>query len=72
MLKSSSIFKKNGAHLVEKRMFEKNKDCPLSRFEYFEHANFFLICVNFEHVKFSINKKYFPKIMTIQTIMLPL
>jgi hypothetical protein len=29
MLKSSSIFKGNGAHLVEKKMFEKNKECPL-------------------------------------------
>jgi len=38
MLKSSSNFRKNGAHLVEKRTFEKNKDYPFSRFECFEHA----------------------------------
>jgi hypothetical protein len=45
MLKSSLIFKKNGVHLIEKRMFEKNKDYSLSRFECFEHAKIFLICV---------------------------
>jgi hypothetical protein len=39
-------------------MFEKNKDCPLSRFECFEHAKTFFICVNFEHVNFAINGKY--------------
>jgi hypothetical protein len=33
MLKSSSIFRRNGAHLVGKKTFEKNKDCPLSKFE---------------------------------------
>jgi hypothetical protein len=41
MLKSFSIFKNNDAHLVEKKMFEKNKDCPPSRFECFEHAKTF-------------------------------
>jgi len=46
MLKSFSIFKRNGAHLVEKkRMFEKNKNCSLSKFECFEHAKTFLIYV---------------------------
>jgi hypothetical protein len=34
MLKSSPIFKRNGAHLVEKKTFGKNKDYPLSRFEF--------------------------------------
>jgi hypothetical protein len=38
MLKSSLIFRRNGAHLVEKKTFEKIKDYPLSRFECFEHA----------------------------------
>jgi hypothetical protein len=33
MLKFSPIFRKNGAHLVEKMTFENNKDCPFSRFE---------------------------------------
>jgi hypothetical protein len=45
MLKSYSIFKKNDAHLVEKKMFEKNKDYPLLRVECFEHEKIFLICV---------------------------
>jgi hypothetical protein len=45
MLKSFPIFKKNGAHLVEKGRLKKNKDCPLSRFECFEHGKTFLICV---------------------------
>jgi hypothetical protein len=45
MLKSSPIFKKNGAHLEEKRTFEKNKDYPFLRFECFEHAKKILICV---------------------------
>ncbi len=45
MLKSSPIFKRNGAHLVKKKTFEKNKDCPLLRFECFEHAKTFFICV---------------------------
>jgi hypothetical protein len=38
MLKSFPIFKKNGAHLVKKKTFEKNMDYVLSRFECFEHA----------------------------------
>jgi hypothetical protein len=45
MLKSSPIIKRNGAHLVKKKTFEKNKDCPLSRFECFEHAKTFFIYV---------------------------
>jgi len=44
MLKSSPIFKKNGVHLVEKKTFEKKKECPFSRFECFEHAKTLLIC----------------------------
>jgi len=38
MLKSFPIFKKNGAHLVENKTFERNKDYALSRFECFENA----------------------------------
>jgi hypothetical protein len=45
MLKSSPIFKRSDAHLVEKKTFEKKKDYPLSRFECFEHAKTFFICV---------------------------
>jgi len=61
MLKSSSIFTRNGAHLVEKNKFGKNKDCPLSKFECFEHAKTFLICVKLEHVNFVNNEKHFQK-----------
>jgi hypothetical protein len=50
MFKSFIIFKKNGAHLVE-----KNKDIHL-KFECFEHAIFFLVMSNFE-----INRKHFQK-----------
>jgi hypothetical protein len=51
-------------------MFEKNKDCPLSKFECFDTQKHFLFVSNFEHVKFLINEKY-PKNL-IQTIMLHL
>jgi hypothetical protein len=62
MLKSSSIFRRNGAHLVKKiRWLKKNKDCPFSRFECFEHAIFFIFVSNFEHVNFAINGKYSQK-----------
>jgi hypothetical protein len=43
MLESFLIFRRNGAHLVKKRVFEKQN--PFSRFECFEHAKIFLICV---------------------------
>jgi hypothetical protein len=42
MLKSSPIFRRNATHLVEKKMFEKNKDYPFCKFECFEHAIFFM------------------------------
>jgi hypothetical protein len=29
----------------KKKMFEKNKDCPLLRLEWFEHAKTILICI---------------------------
>jgi hypothetical protein len=45
MLNFVPIFKRNGAHLVEKKDVRKNKDCPFSRFECFEHAKTFLIRV---------------------------
>jgi hypothetical protein len=71
MLKSSLIFKRNGAHLIEKKTFKKNKDCPLSRFECFEHAKTFFNYAKFWACKkITINGKYSKKIMTIQTIML--
>ncbi len=44
--------------MVEKMTFENNKDCPFSRFEWFEHAKKNLFVSNFEHVNFSINGKH--------------
>jgi hypothetical protein len=58
MLKSSPIFKRNGAHLVRKKMSEKIKDYPLLKFKCFEHAIFLLFVSSFEHINFAINGKY--------------
>jgi hypothetical protein len=57
MLKSSPIFRRDGANLLQKKTFEKNKDYPLSRFECFEHVKIFLIVSSFEHVNFIIDEK---------------
>jgi hypothetical protein len=66
MLKSSPIFKRNGAHLVKKKMFEKNKDYPLLRFKCFEHAIKKKLCQALSNcVNFLINGKYSQKIMKI-------
>jgi hypothetical protein len=56
MLKSSPIFRTNGVHLVEKK-----KDYALLRFECFEHAKTFLICVKFWTYKLCNQWKLFPK-----------
>jgi hypothetical protein len=46
MLKSSLIFKRNDAHLVEEKgHLKKNKNDSFLKFECFEHAKTFLICV---------------------------
>jgi hypothetical protein len=55
--------------LVEKKMFEKNKDYPFCRFECFEHAIFFWCVFNFEHINFAINKNIPIFFITVQTIM---
>jgi hypothetical protein len=39
-------------------MFEKNKECSLSRFECFKCAKEFRFVSNFEHVICAINGKY--------------
>jgi hypothetical protein len=64
MLKSSSIFKRIGANLVEKKVhFGKKKDYSLLRFECFEHAKTFLICVKLLACKLCNYKwKIFQKI----------
>jgi hypothetical protein len=46
---------------LKKKTFEKNKDCPFSRFECFEHVILFLFVSNFEQVNFAINEKYSKK-----------
>jgi hypothetical protein len=45
MLKSSSIFKRIGAHLVEKNDIGKKQGLSILGFEWFEHANPFFIYV---------------------------
>jgi hypothetical protein len=45
MLKSFSIFTRNGAHLIERKTFEKRKDYSFLNFECFEHAKKNLVCV---------------------------
>jgi len=46
MLKSSPIFKRNGAHLVKKKKsFKENKDCSFSKFECCDHEKTLNICV---------------------------
>ncbi len=42
----------------KKMMFEKNKNCPLSRFECFEHVKKIKFVSSFEHVNFAINGRY--------------
>jgi hypothetical protein len=58
MFKSFPIFKRNDAHLVEKKMFEKNKDCPLSKFECFNMQKHFKFVSSFGHINFKNNEKY--------------
>jgi hypothetical protein len=43
-------------------MFETNKDCPLLKFECFEHVIFYLFVSIFEHVNFANNRKYSKKL----------
>jgi hypothetical protein len=38
MLQFAPNLRRNGAHLEEKKTFEKNKDYALSRFKCFKHA----------------------------------
>ncbi len=46
-VKILSNFQKEWYTFGRKKMFGKNKDYPFSRFECFEHAKSFLICVKF-------------------------
>jgi hypothetical protein len=46
-VKILSNFQKEWCTFSRKKTFGKNKDCPLLRFECFEHAKIFLIYVKF-------------------------
>ncbi len=73
MLYSSPIFKRNGAYLVEKNMFEKKTRTVHSwGFSALNMQKHFWFVSNFEDVKFAINGKHSKNIMIIQSIMLPL
>jgi hypothetical protein len=69
MLKSSSIFKRNGAHLV--RCLKKIGIVYFQGLSVLNMQKHFKFVLSFEHVKFAINEKYSKKIMIIQTIMFP-
>jgi hypothetical protein len=80
MLKSSLVFKRNVAHLVEKKI-EKTSivfwTCILNKHDYqglsaLNMQFIFLICFKRWACKLAINGKYSKKIMTIQIVMLHL
>jgi hypothetical protein len=45
----------------KEKCLKKNKDCPFSRLECFEHAKKNLFVARFEDVNFAINGKYCKK-----------
>ncbi len=56
-IKILSNFQKEWCTLGRKKThLKKNKNCPLSRFECFEHVIYFLYVSNFEHVNFALMK----------------
>jgi hypothetical protein len=57
MLKSTVVFKRNGAHLIEKKMFEKTKIVHSQGLSALNMQEHFLFLSSFEHVKFAINEK---------------
>jgi hypothetical protein len=64
MLKSYSIFKRNDAHLVEKKdVWEKKKKRIVHSWglSALNMQKYFWFVSKFEHVKFEINGKYFQK-----------
>jgi len=58
MLKSSPIFKRNGAHLVEKKLKKKIKIVHFQGLSGFNMLNHFLFVLIFDHINFAINGKY--------------
>jgi len=62
MLRSSSIFKRNGANLVEKNYVWKKTRIVHSQFlNTLNMQKTFFIVSSFEDMKFTINEKYFKK-----------
>jgi hypothetical protein len=61
MLKSSSIFKRNGAHLVKKLRLKKTRIIHFQSLSSLNMQKHFLFVLNFEHVNFAINGKYSQK-----------
>jgi hypothetical protein len=65
MLKSFLIFKRNGAHLVEKKMIETKK-LGIVHFRGLSALNMqkhFLFVSSFKHVSFIVNETYSKKIL---------
>jgi hypothetical protein len=63
MLKSFSIFKRNGAHLVRKKTFEKKtRTIHFQGFNALNMQKHFVFMSSFEHVNFAINGKYSKRI----------
>ncbi len=58
MLKSSPIFKRNGAHLVEKKDVWKKRTIHSQGLSALNMQKHFWFVSSFEHVNFAINGKY--------------
>jgi hypothetical protein len=69
-VKISPIFRKIGAHFVEKNdVWKKQILSTIEVWMLWTCKNIYLFMLSFEHVKFSINGKCSKKIMTLQIIM---
>jgi hypothetical protein len=59
MLQSFPVFKKNGAHLVEKNdVWKKTRIVHSRSLSVLNMKNHFLFVSSFEHVNFEIDEKY--------------
>jgi hypothetical protein len=61
MLKSSSIFRRNGAYLVEKKTFEKKRTILFQSLNVLNMQKHFLFVSKFEHINFAVNEKNLEK-----------
>jgi hypothetical protein len=72
MLKSSPIFKRNGAHLVEKKdIWKKQGLSTLEVWVFWTYKNIFDLCTALSMYTLQLMENNPKKFMTIQTIMLP-